>query len=296
MVNGFLNSAEFSMLKQFHPTVTVKTKLDPDLFNIGGSYEHIRKVVMNLVSNAAEAIAGRGNITITTINCYVDRPLSGYDGVNIGEYVLLSVSDDGSGISSDDLERIFEPFYTKKVMGRSGTGLGLAVVWNTVQDHRGYVDVKSDEDGTTFQLYFPITRDEIADKDLSIPIKDYKGDGEMILVVDDVESQREISCKMLDKLGYKAKAVSSGEEAVEYIKENSVDLLLLDMIMDPGINGRETYERIIKIHPNQKAIIASGFAETNDVKAAQKMGAGKYIKKPVTLETIGLAVKEELEK
>jgi CheY-like chemotaxis protein len=230
------------------------------------------------------------------MNCYVDRPLSGYDDINIGEYVLLSVSDDGSGISSDELERIFEPFYTKKVMGRSGTGLGLAVVWNTVQDHHGYVDVQSDENGTKFELYFPITRDEIADKDLSIPIKDYIGGGETILVVDDVESQRDISCKMLDKLGYKTKTVSSGEEAVEYIKENGVDLLLLDMIMDPGINGRETYERIINIHPNQKAIIASGFAETDDVKAAQKMGAGKYIKKPVTLEMIGLAVKEELEK
>jgi signal transduction histidine kinase len=296
MVSGYLHSAEFSMLKQFHSTVTVKTDLDTDLFNIGGSYEHIRKVVMNLVSNAAEAIASRGNVTIATMNCYMDRPLSGYTDVNIGEYVLLSVSDDGSGISSDELERIFEPFYTKKVMGRSGTGLGLAVVWNTVQDHHGYVDVKSDKNGTTFELYFPITRDEIADKDLSIPIKDYKGDGETILVVDDVESQRDISCKMLDKLGYKTKAVSSGEEAVEYIKENTVDLLLLDMIMDPGINGRETYERIINIHPNQKAIIASGFAETDDVKAAQKLGAGKYIKKPLTLEMIGPAVKEELEK
>ena len=181
-------------------------------------------------------------------------------------------------------------------MGRSGTGLGLAVVWNTVQDHKGYIDVTSDENGTTFELYFPITRDEISDKDLSIPIKDYKGNGETILVVDDVESQREISCKMLDTLGYKTKAVSSGEEAVEYLKENTVDLLLLDMIMDPGINGRETYERIIEIHPNQKAIIISGFAETDEVKEAQKLGVGKYIKKPFTLEKIGLAVKEELGK
>jgi len=114
-------------------------------------------------------------------------------------------------------------------MGRSGTGLGLAVVWNVVQDHKGYIDVKSDEDGTTFELYFPITRDEISEKALSIPIKDYKGNGETILVVDDVESQREIACKMLDSLGYKAKTVSSGEEAVEYLKEHIVDLILLDM-------------------------------------------------------------------
>jgi DNA-binding NtrC family response regulator len=99
---------------------------------------------------------------------------------------------------------------------------------------------------------------------------------------------------MLDILGYKPKAVSSGEAAVEYLKENTVDLILLDMIMDPGINGRETYERIIEIHPNQKAIIVSGFAETDEVREAQKLGAGGYIKKPFTLENIGLAVKEEL--
>jgi len=296
LVGDHINSPEFKKLEQFYPTVTVKTKLDADLLNIGGSHVHIRKVVMNLVSNASEAIEGSGNVTISTMNRYVDRPIRGYDEVNTGEYAILRVSDDGSGISSDDLERIFEPFYTKKIMGRSGTGLGLAVVWNVMQDHKGYIDVTSDENGTTFELYFPITREEISGKDLSISINGFKGNAEAILVVDDVESQREISCKMLDTLGYKTKAVSSGEEAVEYLKEHTTDLILLDMIMDPGINGRETYERIINIHPNQKAIIVSGFAETDEVKETQKLGAGKYIKKPLTLVKMGLAVKEELEK
>jgi len=115
-------------------------------------------------------------------------------------------------------------------------------------------------------LYFPITRDEVADRDMPTPIEDCKGNGETILVIDDVESQREISCNMLNILGYKAKAVSSGEEAIENLKENTVDLLLLDMIMDPGINGRETYQKIIEIHPYQKAIIVSGFSETDEVK------------------------------
>jgi signal transduction histidine kinase/ActR/RegA family two-component response regulator len=296
MVENFLLSPEFEKLKRFHPTVTIKTNLDTDLFNISGSDAHLGKVVMNLVSNAAEAIEGSGDVIISTLNRYVDRPIRGYDDVNVGEYGVLSVSDGGPGISPDDLERIFEPFYTKKVMGRSGTGLGLAVVWNVVQDLKGYLDVISDENGTTFELYFPTTREEVSDKDLSIPIKDYQGDGEKVLVVDDVESQREIACEMLNILGYKAKAVSSGEEAVEYLKENTVDLILLDMIMAPGINGRETYERILKIHPNQKAVIVSGFAETDDVKEAQRLGAGQYIKKPLTLEKIGTAVKDELKK
>ena len=296
LIGDYLNSPEFKKLEHIYPTVEIKTNLDSDLFNVSGSNVHIRKMVMDLVLNAMEAIDGSGNVTISTMNRYIDRPLRGYDNINIGEYVVLAVSDDGPGISSDDLKRIFEPFFTKKVMGRSGTGLGLAVVWNVVQDHKGYIDVTTDENGTTFELYFPITREEISGKDLSIPIKDYKGNGETILVVDDMENQREISCNILDRLGYKTKAVSSGEEAVEYLKENTVDLLFLDMIMDPGINGRETYERIIEIHPKQKAIIVSGFAETDEVKKTQKLGAGQYIKKPLTLKKIGLAVKKELEK
>jgi len=296
LVSEYLSSPEFKKLKQFHSTVTIEINLDSNLLNITGSQVHIRKVIMNLVSNAAEAIEGSGNVIVSTMNRYIDKPLRGYDDVTIGEYAVLTVSDDGSGISSGDLERIFDPFYTKKVMGRSGTGLGLSVVWNVVQDHEGYIDVRSNENGTIFELYFSITRDEMSDKALPVPMKDYKGNGEMILIVDDVESQRDISCKMLGALGYATKAVSAGEEAVEYLKENTADLILLDMIMDPGINGRETYERIVKIHPNQKAIITSGFAETDDVKEAQKLGAGQYIRKPLTLEKLGITVKDELKK
>ncbi len=296
LIGDYLHSPEFNKLKHFHPAVTIETNLDSDLLNVSGSHVHIRMVIMNLISNASEAIEDSGNVTISTRNFYLDRPLRGYDEINVGEYAVLTVSDDGSGISSDDLERIFEPFYTKKVLGRSGTGLGLSVVWNVVQDHKGYIDVKSNKNGTTFEFFFPITRKEISEKELSILFKNLKGDGEKILVIDDMESQRDISCKMLETFGYKAKAVSSGKKAVEYLTENTVDLILLDMIMDPGINGRETYERIIKTHPNQKAIIVSGIAETDVVKETQKLGAGKYIKKPLTLETIGIAVKEELEK
>ena len=296
LVGEYLHSPEFDKLKQLYPTVMVKTHLAKDLFNISGSPVHVGKAVMNLVSNAAEAITGSGNVTIATMNRYLDRALRGYGDVKIGEYVVLSISDDGLGISSDDLKRIFEPFYTRKVMGKSGTGLGLAVVWNIMLDHKGYIDVLTDEQGTSFELYFPMTREELSDTELSVPIKSYQGNGETILVVDDVESQRDISCRLLEVLGYQTKAVASGEAAVEYLKENTVDLILLDMIMDPGINGHETYERIIKIHPKQKAIIVSGFAVTEDVKATQKLGAGKYVKKPYSIEKIGLAVKEELGK
>ncbi len=252
---------------------------------------------MNLVSNAAEALSERGKIIITTQNRYIDRPVRGYDDVQEGDYVVLTVSDNGTGISPEDIERIFEPFYTKKVMGRSGTGLGMAVVWGTVKDHGGYIDVESIEgEGTTFTLYFPVTRQE-AEKDMSsLSIKDYLGNKESILVIDDMEEQRYVAKGMLEKLSYSVTTADSGEDAIDYLKTNSADLLVLDMIMDPGIDGLETYKRILKLHPGQKSIITSGFSETDRVKEAQNLGAGVYVKKPYMLEKIGMAVKKELEK
>ena len=296
LVNSYLISPEFKELKQFYPYTKVKTLLSDDLLNVRASDVHIRKIVMNLVINAFETILGNGTVGISTENRYIDKPLKGYDTVSTGEYAVLSISDNGKGISNEDLKRIFEPFYTKKIMGRSGTGLGLAVVWNIIQDHEGYIDVATGKNGTRFDVYIPITRDEIFEKDKPLSIDSYKGNGETILVVDDVDTQRIISCKILEKLEYRYTSVSGGEEAVEYLKQNSVDLILLDMIMDPGINGYETYKRIVKNNPGQKAIILSGFSETEDVKKAESLGVGQYVKKPVTIQKLGLAIKEELKK
>jgi len=294
VVQDYLASPEFKKLEQFHPDVAVKAELDTGLLNVSGSPVHIRKALMNLVSNAAEAIDGRGTVTIATSNRYIDRDLKGYENLKEDNYVVLQVTDNGPGISSEELERIFEPFYTKKIMGRSGTGLGLAVVWNVVQDHHGTIEVTSDKTGTTFQLFFPITQDAILESGTAKPLSMYQGRGETILVVDDVAHQREIACKLLQRLGYSATAVSSGEEAVEFLKRGSVDLVLLDMIMEPGLNGQETYEKITALHPAQKAILVSGFAKTEEVKKTQQLGAGQFIRKPYTVETIGLAIRDEL--
>ena len=293
---NYMNCIENRKIKRTYPFVNFEMDLNPDLLNIMGSPTHIKKTVMNLITNAAEAISESGTVTISTMNQYLDQRLEGYEDVRIGEYVVLAVADDGLGISPVDLERIFEPFYTKKVIGRSGTGLGLAVVWNTVQDHDGYINVRSNEKGTTFDLYFPVTREEVTYEEEEIPLEDYRGHGEKILVVDDEEKQRVIAGGMLNGLGYDVESVSSGEEAIEYVKKNPVDLIVLDMLMPKGINGRETYGEIIKICPGQKAIIASGWAKTKEIASAQELGAGRYIKKPYTLEKIGVAVREELEK
>jgi len=297
IVNSYLQSPEFDKLIAFHPYIKVKCNLETHLFNIMGSSVHLSKTVMNLVSNAAEAMPVGGTIFISTQNKYIDLPIKGNDDIEEGDYIIFVISDSGIGIAPEDLEKIFEPFYTKKVMGRSGTGLGMAVVWGTVKDHKGYIDVQSTEgQGTTFTLYFPATRKEMSGKAKQAQMEEYMGDGNSILVVDDVEDQRDIVSLMLTNLGYSVTSVVSGEKAVDYMKDNSADLLVLDMIMDPGIDGLETYKRIIEIHPGQKAIISSGFTETERVKEAQRIGAGEYLKKPYTLEKLGLAVKKELKK
>ncbi len=250
---------------------------------------------MNLVSNAAEAMPEGGKMLISTENLYIDRPISGYDDIEEGDYIVLTVSDTGIGIADEEIERIFEPFYTKKTMGRSGTGLGMAVVWGTVKDHKGYINVDSNlGEGTTFKLYFPMTRKQRVEDQHSKKSIDFRGKGESILVVDDIKEQREIASKILLQLGYSVKTVESGEEAVKLLKNKKVDLIVLDMIMPPGIDGLETYKRIISLNPKQRAIIASGFSETMRVKKAQQLGAGKYIKKPYTIEKIGLAIKAEI--
>ncbi|MGV8080923.1 MAG: PAS domain S-box protein [Syntrophales bacterium] len=297
IVTDCFKTPEFELMKAHHPDVLFKNRMEKDLFNIKGSPVHLSKSIMNLLSNAAEAIKGEGTVTITTENRYVDVAIPGYENTQEGEYVVLTITDTGSGISPEDMGRIFEPFYTKKVMGRSGTGLGLAVVWGTVKDHSGYIDIRTElNQGTSFVLYFPVTRDALLKTDQALAESEYRGRGESILIVDDAEEQRHLAATILEGLNYRVTSVAGGEEALEYLCTNKADLVILDMIMDPGIDGLETYRRILEIQPKQRAIIVSGFAKTDRVKMTQDLGAGEYVMKPYIIEKLGMAVRRELDK
>jgi CheY-like chemotaxis protein len=236
-----------------------------------------------------------GALSISTRNLFLEALLEGADPVPPGEFVVLTVADTGVGISEEDVEKIFEPFYTKKNMGRSGTGLGMAVVWGTVKDHGGYIDISSEPGaGTTFTLYFPATRDAVSDDIGSLDLESMRGNGELVMIVDDLKEQRIIGKVLLEKLGYRVCTASSGKLAVEMARSQRPDLLVLDMIMDPGIDGLETFRRIQRIYPEQRAVIASGFSETNRVKQAIQCGVNQYIRKPYTLETLAVAIKAAL--
>lgn len=282
LIDEYLQSPEFSKLQSLHPDVAWKVKLDKDTPNISCSRNHVLKSIMNLITNGAEAAADSGEVTISTEK-REDKAGKWWS--------VIIISDTGSGINADDQQHIFEPFYTKKMMGRSGTGLGLTIVANTMQDHGGKIRLNSSEDGSSFALFFPTLKqvqDVLADDIDKGEIQ--QGKGEKILIIDDDTTQRDIASQLLLSLGYQVVSVASGEEAVQYLRTRCVHLLLLDMIMEPGMSGFETYKQVVAIHPKQKAVIASGFSESNEVKNTMSLGAQGFIKKPYTLEQLAQIV------
>ncbi len=299
VLTEYMDSLEFIKLCKAHPGIAVEQHLAPHLQQMEGSPVHLQKAIMNLMVNAFEAVKGHGRVVVTTKNRTLETAHNGYEVIEEGNYVVLMIEDSGSGMSPEVLSKIFEPFYTRKQMGRSGTGLGMTVVWGTVKDHAGYLDiVSSPGEGTAISVYFPVSgtigpscpMESIETRQLN------RGSGQTILIVDDMVVQQEIGISILEKLGYRAWSVSSGEEAVEFIKKQPVDLVLLDMIMLPGMDGLETFQQMLLINPNQKAVIVSGYSKNDRVRQALELGIGAHLKKPYTIEQVNEVIINELAK
>jgi two-component system cell cycle sensor histidine kinase/response regulator CckA len=291
-----LNKIVLQAVRQFHSisdTVSIETELSDNLMNIRAGSSQIYRVLVNLISNAFDAMGGTGKLKFRTENFYVDRISELPAHIPRGEYVKLTVSDTGIGIPEDVLPRIFDPFFTTKNSGGvRGSGLGLSVVHSVVEDHGGYIDVKSKPgEGTTFYIYFPITREGVT----GMSMGQAPGGNESILVVDDDAIQQEVSRTLLDKLGYSVNTAESGEKALEMLKEKEFDLLVLDMMMPEGIDGTETYRRALQIRPDQKVLLVTGYAESHRVDEAIHLGADTFLRKPVTIKTLGRAVRKVLD-
>ena len=281
--------------KNLPNTIIVKEKLSRDLFFVKGGAAQLSRALHNLIINAIEAMHTKGVLTVRTENCYREKPLRGYQAVRRGEYVKLEISDNGTGIKAEHFDHIFDPFFTTKKMDRKrGSGLGLSVVHGIVEDHHGYILVDTKvRKGTTFSLFLPVSRD--LEKEIVKIVEKSKGGNETILIVDDDPIQRRVARLLLKRLGYKVNAVASGERAVLHLKKRPYDLLLIDMVMDI-IDGAETYRQILDIRPGQKAIILSGYAMSNRVEEALRLGAGSFVAKPVTQKTLATAVRKELDR
>ncbi len=291
-----INKVVKQVINQLQP-IPSYASLDIDLveypMTVKGGAAQVNRILLNLISNSIEALEGDGIISIKTENYYQDKPAGNYYKIPQGEYIKITISDTGHGISPETLPKIFDPFFTTKLSDkRKGSGLGLTVVHSIMEDHNGFIDYASDLGvGTTFYLYFPITREKLRSSNDDRII----GGDESILVVDDDELQREVTTKLLENLGYVAEAVDCGEKAINLLRKKTFDLIVLDMIMPGHINGSETYQKAIAINPDQKAIIVSGYAENEHVQQALDLGAGAFIKKPLTLKSLSLAVRSELD-
>lgn len=274
-------------------TLRVRLKLAEDLLPVGGSPAQLLRVIVNLISNAREAMQDAGWLTVRTDNVYIDSPVGRYDRVDVGEYVRLEVCDTGCGIPPEIQDRIFDAFFTTKTRARRrGCGLGLSIVQAIVGDHKGRVELESEVGkGTVFTVYLPISRNIPKAK----PKAELRGGTETVMVVDDDQLQREVVRQLLERLGYRVVEAASGEDAVAYLAEHPADLLVLDMIMPTGMDGAETYRRALQLRPDTPAVIVSGFAESDRVSEAQRLGAGAYVRKPVNLESLARAVREELD-
>jgi len=297
VIRKYLASSEHDELRKRHPDINFITSLDEQTRLIKGSTVQLFSVLMNLVNNSAEAIQGPGRIELKLYSTYVDQTFGYYDTVIEGDYLCLSVKDDGEGMSDENLSHIFEPFYSNKKLGRSGTGLGMAIVWNAIKDHNGYINIKSQPgEGTTVYLYFPIADTQPEQDPLSATDKnaDLSGCGQHVLVVDDIQNQRDLACSILERLNYTTGSVDSGQKVLPYLTSHKTDLILLDMVMEPGFDGLETCSRVFSKYPEMPVILTSGYVESEKVRASLRLGAKKYLKKPYSVKNLGEAVKQVL--
>ena len=314
IVHGFLESPEGLSLTLDNPDVQIELALDPELPDINAAPVDLTKVLINLVINAIDAIEAldekpaKGVLSICTRveqRDEVSRPLLKRD-----DYVVLKVADTGIGMDHEEQQRIFEPYYSSKKLGRSGTGLGLTAVWNVVDLLNGRVFVDSSPEGTVFELFFPAAEHQQQPQQQqqqqsmlsseSLPGLAHEGellntgDGQRVLVVDDEETQRVLISAMLATLGYQSTRASSGKEAVDLLGSEAFDLIVVDMVMPPGMNGIETIQQLRRISPAQKVIVSSGLLEAEEIRELAGLGVSTILTKPYKLTELAQALGSEL--
>jgi PAS domain S-box-containing protein len=281
-------------LQALPETLSLSVQLDPDLLPVRGDPSQLLTALDNLLRNARESMQDEGVLKVRTESIHLDQPLEGYGRIAAGEYVCLTIADTGHGIPPEIRQKIFDPFFsTRHSDGRRGSGLGLSIVQAIVSDHLGSIDLETEVGkGTSFAIYLPVCRDAVK----AAPEQRVQSGTEKVLVVDDDRLQREVAGELLRKLGYDVATAASGEDAVAYVQEQPVDLVVLDMVMPPWIDGAESYRLMSEIRPGQRAILVSGFAPSDRVEQAQALGAGTYVRKPVTIAKLAGAMREELDK
>ncbi len=242
--------------------IRLNVKFSNEPATIVADVTNIEQVVMNLITNARDAMPQGGEITIEIGILNLDRKIDPENYVTNGKYVLLRVADTGAGIEPDILDKIFDPFFTTKEFGK-GTGLGLSVVYSIVKQHKGFIEVKSEKNkGTVFDIYFPF-QEEVSSIDTSVENQDFlEGGSETILLVEDDPDIRNSLRFILERYGYKVFEASNGLEGYNVFEANKdkIDLIISDVVM-PELSGVKMYEKILELNNKIKIIFMSGYNE-----------------------------------
>jgi len=285
------------MLRSAIPTsVEFKQHVSDHQCGIMGDASQINQIVMNLVTNAADAMSEEGGLLEVTLEKIIlQEEKTCFDWVlPPGPYVRLKVRDTGEGIEPKVMDRIFEPYFTTKEVGK-GTGMGLSVIHGIVKRHSGGIRVESElGKGTVFEIYFPAL-EKTAEEEIE-PEAEIKGGSERILFVDDEEPMVNLNRQRLERLGYQVKSTTKPLEALEWFKADpgQFDVIITDMTM-PRMTGDRLAEEVLKIRPHMPVIICTGYSERMSAKKAEALGVSKYIEKPIDLRNLASALREVLE-
>ena len=297
-INQLISKMEELITRSVTPQVEIKHDFSPELWKTMINPGDFEDVLLNIVLNARDAMEGRGRLTIETENVYLDDAYCKQNpGVKAGEYISVVISDSGKGMTSEQSEHIFEPFYTTKELGK-GTGMGLAMVYGFIKRSSGHIKVYSEIDvGTSFRIYLPRaidaeqTEEQTGDQTLHLP----RGT-ETLLVVDDEQALQEMAQEMLQSLGYRVLTASGGHEALKMLAENTdIRLMFSDVVMPGGINGYELAEQATATRPELLVLLASGFTEKTAAHNGQARFDKNFLSKPYTHFELAKKIHEMLD-
>jgi CheY-like chemotaxis protein len=281
----------------FIRSIMIRVSAPKNLWTINGDATQLYQVLMNLCVNARDAMPNGGMLKLEAKNTILDEQYARmHVDAKPGPYILLSVSDSGTGIPPGIIEKIFEPFFTTKELGR-GTGLGLSTVVGIVKSHGGFVNVYSEVGkGTTFSVYIPAVESAETQHASEEPEALPRGNGEMVLVVDDELAVREITKTTLEHYGYRVLVVNDGTEAVVLYAQRGVEFaaVVTDMMM-PYMDGAATIRALQKLNPLIKMIAVSGLVENQKITEITDSKSVKFIQKPFTTEKLLLTLRNLLQ-
>jgi two-component system cell cycle sensor histidine kinase/response regulator CckA len=296
-INTEISKIEKLLSRTIPKMIEIQLNLSEDLYTVNADPGQIEQVIMNLALNARDAMKEGGKVVVETENVILNREYCETHLIEKpGEYVLISISDTGHGMNKETLEHIFEPFFTTKKVGE-GTGLGLAMVYGIVMNHKGAINCYSvPGKGTTFRIYLPAIE---SFKESAVPdaVEPPRTGTETILLVDDDEAIRDIGTQILERFGYTVIVAPDGDKALEIYRNEQarINVVILDLIM-PGMGGGKCLEEVLKMNPQARVIIASGYFVNGGEGAHLKIGATGFIKKPYVLESMLHEIRRVIEK